>query len=1074
MKLKLNRLLVLLFALVSQLALAQEKTASGAVTDVSGLPLPGVNVVIKGTNKGVQTDFDGKFKIQAKEGAVLVFSYTGMTTVERTAGSGMTIKLADDIKQLETIVVNSLGIEVKKNQLASSYSKVKGATLKNSGETSLLKSLSGKASSVSVVSNSGDPGSGSYIQIRGQNSITGSTQPLFVIDGIPVSNDEIGTSANQTDGVGQQSRMNDINPNDIESVQVLKGASAAALWGYRAANGVVLIKTKKGKKGKVSVDINSSISFDQVNVKMDLQDRFGQGIGGVWTKNNANSFGDKIESRAGGNDVFNTSGAYFVSNSGKTIYSIAPNGKKSKDNFNNSNLDATIANGTVIDNHIGISGGGENTSFYLGLGNSNQDGVVRNSSYERTSLDFSSESKIAEKTTFKGKFTYSAVNSNRIQQGSNTSGLFLGLYRTPADFDNSDFIGTRYEANGVPSFNSHRAYRQDIGTNTADLNPSYNNPLWTTDIQSNQNKVDRYIAGIEIKHNIKSWISLLARVGLDGYSDKRATIFPKNSVSNGGNGQADENAIDFQQYNVDVMLLGDVKLSESLGLNYLVGFNTAESKFDERGGSYKNFLIDSNLFSYDNALIKDKTTFLDRTYSRLRGSYFSTAFDFKNFLFLTLGGRYETTSTYSPNNKSYFYPSVEFGYKFINKPESKFLTDGKLRITYGQIASIPRPYAGTTYFNSATGVEGFGPAYDSGVYGGSFQRSGTGGNPNLKPEIKTEMEAGLDLEFFKRIKLTATYYKNDTKDLLLDVPLNGSSTYSNLYGNFAAIENKGIEVEFDANILSSNSALKWSLFGNWSRNRNKVTRLEGTKSLLLNGFTGSSSRAVLDQPLGVLWGGKFDRDANGVLLLDANGFPTVADEEGVIGDPNPEWRGGAGTSLEYKNFKISTLFDASVGGELWDGTNGALNNFGRTWETANEVTLTTPLVNYAGNTIPAGTVRGNVRDFGGGPVLLDQSWYQGLGGGFGPVAEQFVKSATWVKWRELTLTYLLKFKNPETIGFESVSFSGTGRNLWLWTEAKDLGQDPETNLTGGSNGRGLQYFNSPNTKSFIISVNLKF
>ena len=327
--------------------------------------------------------------------------------------------------------------------------------------------------------------------------------------------------------------------------------------------------------------------------------------------------------------------------------------------------------------------------------------------------------------------------------------------------------------------------------------------------------------------------------------------------------------------------------------------------------------------------------------------------------------------------------------------------------------------------------------------------------------------------FFNRIKLNATYYTNETKDLLVDVPLNGSSTFSTLYGNFATIQNKGIEIDFDANILSSNSSVKWNVFGNWSMNRNEVTQLDGTESLFLNGFTGSSSRAVLGQPLGVLWGGKFDRDTNGTMILDANGFPTVALSEGVIGDPNPKWRGAIGTSVSYKNFKLSTLFDASIGGELWDGTNGALNNFGRTWETANESTLTTPLVNYNGVTIPVGTVRGNIRDFGAGPVFLDQSWYQSVGGGFGPVSEQFIKSASWVKWRELTLSYLLKFKDSK-IGIESITFSGTGRNLWLWTEAKDLGQDPETNLTGGSNGRGLQYFNSPNSKSLLFTVNLKF
>ncbi len=1076
MKLKFNGFLTLLLVLLTQITFAQDRTVSGVVTDGSGLPIPGVNVLVKGTQTGTQTDFDGKFKIAASQGQKLVFSFLGMKTQEVAASStSINVKMQDDSVQLEGVVVNSLGIEVKKNQLASSYSKVKGSALNDSGEVTILKGLSGKAAGVAIVSSSGEPGSGAYIQIRGQNSITGNTQPLFVIDGIPVSNDEIlGGDGTGTADVGQQSRLNDVNPNDVESIQILKGASVAALWGYRAANGVVLIRTKRGKKGRVSVEINSSISFDKVNVRMDLQDKYGQGTGGVWTRNNPNSWGDNISTRSGGNDIFDNSASYFVSNSGNTIYPIAT--KNSKNNFNNSNYNGVIKDGTNIDNHIGISGGSENSNFYLGIGTTNQDGIIRNTNYDRTSLDFSTESKIAEKTTFKGKFSYSKVTSNRVQSGSNTSGLLLGLYRTPADFDQTDFIGTNFDGNGVAYLNSQRTYRKDIGNSASSLGVGYNNPLWTTDKQMNPNIVNRYVGGFEIKHDVKNWLSLLGRTGIDGYSDQRITMFPKNSRELVGIGSADESVTDFHQYNVDLMALGDIKLNANFSLNYLVGYNFSETKFDQRGGHYQNFLIDSDLFSYDNATVANKTTFLNRTYTKLSAGYFSTAFDYKEFMFLTIGGRLETTSTYSPNLKSYFYPSVEYGYKFMHNIKSEILTDAKLRLTYGQIASIPDAYQGSTYLSAASSVNflGYGPQYDSGAYNGSFQQSNLGGNLNLKPEIKTEKEIGLDLEFFNRINLTATYYTNETKDLLVNVPLAGSSTFTSIYGNSAKIQNKGVEIDFDVKLLSENSKLKWKLFGNWSQNKNEVTELTGTTSLFLNGFTGSSSRAVLGQPLGVLWGGKFDRDANGVLILDANGFPTASDTEGIIGNPNPKWRGGIGTSFEYKNFKLSTLFDASIGGDLWDGTNGVLNAFGRTWETANEVTLTSPLNNYNGDSVPAGTVRGNIEDFGAGPVLLDESWYSDLGGGFGSVSERFIKSASWIKWRELTLSYVINLKDKNVLGFESLTLATTGRNLWLWTEAKDLGQDPETNLTGSSNGRGLQYFNSPNTKSFIFSVNLKF
>jgi TonB-linked SusC/RagA family outer membrane protein len=1071
MKLKFNGILVLLVVLMAQLTFAQERTVSGVVSDNTGMPLPGASVLVKGTNSGTQTDFDGKFSIKADVNQILRFSYIGMKSQELKASSTtMNVKLQADALELEGVTINVLGIEVPKSQSASSYSKVKGDVLTTTGETSVLKSLSAKASGVRIVSSSGDPGAGAYVQIRGQNSITGSTQPLYVIDGIPVSNDEIGSG--NVAGVAQQSRLNDINPNDVASVQVLKGASAAALWGYRAANGVVLITTKKGKAGQVSVEINSSISFDKVNVRMALQDVYGQGSNGRFARNSPTSFGDKISSRSGASDVFNTANQYFETPDGRIIYPIATGGKNSTQNFEDSNFNAVIGEGQTTDNHVSVSGGGENTNFYLGIGNTKQKGVVRNSTYERTSVDFTSESKIGEKTSFKTKFGYSSVSSNRVQQGSNLAGLYLGLYRNPADFDIRDLVGTNYN-NGVAYQNSHRAYRQDVGTFEGDKNPSYNNPLWSTDIQRNPNNVDRYIGGFELKHEVSKWMSLVGRLGLDGYSDKRISMFPKNSAENAGNGFATESNTSFQQYNVDIIALGDFQINDNIGLNYLTGFNFAQTSYDQRGGTYKNFLLDITKFSYDNALIADKTTFLNRETRKLSGAYFSTAFDYKNYLFLTVGGRLETSSTYDPNLKSYFYPTAEFAYKFTEQLKSEVLTNGKLRLTYGQIASIPRPYAGTTYYDGAASSEGYGPAYDAGAYNGSFQRSANGGNINLKPEIKSEFEIGTDLTFFNRININATYYTNETKDLLVDVPLNGSSSFSTIYGNFATIQNKGFEIEFDANILSSTSAVKWTVFGNYSKNRNEVTKLTGTESLFLNGFTGSSSRAVLGQPLGVLWGGKFDRNTDGSLLLDSNGFPVAASTEGVIGDPNADWTGAIGTSISYKNIKLSTLFDASIGGVLWDGTSGALNNFGRTLESANEVTLTSPTVNSVGNTIQPGTVRGNLRDFGAGNVLLDQSWYTGLGGGFGPVSEQFIKSASWIKWRELTLSYLLKFKDPK-IGLESITFSGTGRNLWLWTEDKTLGQDPETNLTGGSNGRGLQYFNSPNTKSFLFSVNLKF
>jgi TonB-linked SusC/RagA family outer membrane protein len=1084
MKLKLNGILVLFVVLIAQLTFAQDRAVKGVVSDNAGMPIPGVSVLVKGTKFGTQTDFDGKYAINASPSQILLFSYVGMKTQELKATSSLVnITMVGTAVELEGVTINVFGIESRKKLSSATASKVKGESLTTTGETGLLNSLSGKASNVNIVSSSGDPGAGSYVQIRGQNTITGNTQPLYVVDGIPISSQEL-DNGNNTDGVNQQSRVADINPNSIESVTILKGASASALWGFRAANGVILITTKKGK-GKLSVELNSSYSIDEVNVRFKTQDVFGQGSNGNFVRNTGASFGDIISSRSGAADIVNTAGSYFVSDRGNTYYGITK--KNSTDNFSTSNYDGIIGSGYTSNQNLSLSGGGENGSFYLGLGNVKQEGVVRNSTYERTNIDFNTSYKLGEKTTFKGKVSYSTSSSNRVQQGSNLSGLLLGLYRTAADFDNRDYLGTNYTSSGIATLGSHRSYRKDLGTTETSTNPIYNNPLWTSDVQKNPNTVNRYIAGIELTHSFTDKFKILTRANVDGYTDEKISMFPIYSAANGGGGFATEEGITHRQYNIDLMGIGNVNLSENLKLDYTAGVNIAEINTVFRGGEYRNFLINTPKFVYGNSLLANRNTFLNESNTKTNAAFVSTSLNYKDFLNANIGGRAETSSALAPNLKTYVYPSLELSYLFTHHLKSDVLTNGKLRATYGQVSIMPSIYRGSSYIVGAGGQESWGPAYDAAAYNGGFEQQFLGGNPLLKPEIKTEYEAGVELSFFNRLDLGVTYYANQIKDNLVQADVNPSSSFSARYGNLAQIENKGLEIDVNFAILR-NSDLKWNMSGTFGTNRNKITRLEGTTSILLTGFAGTSSRAVLNQPVGVLWGGRFDRDAAGALILDSQGFPTAASTEGVLGDPNANFRAGLSNSFSYKGLSLNVLFDSSVGGDLWDGTNGALNVFGKTIESANILNLSAAeaaaLKGSNGATAQSQgvlnadgsySVRGNIADFGAGPRLLNQSWYSGLGGGFGAVAEQFIKSATWVKLREVTLAYRLTNSSIlEKTGLDAITLSLSGRNLWLWTEDKTLGQDPETNLTGGSNGRGLQYFNSPNTKSFIFSLNLKF
>lgn len=455
-------------------AFAQNRTVSGTVTSgEDGNTLPGVNVIVKGTSSGVSTDLDGKYRIEVPSGGILEFSYLGFLSQEIEVGarSVVDITLQPDLKQLDEVVVTALGFEEDRDQLGSTFSKVGGEAIAQSGETTLLNGLAAKASGLTIQRNSGDPGAGAYIQIRGQSTIQGSLQPLIVVDGVPITSSTIGSG---TGGVTQQSRINDINPNDIESIQVLKGASAAALWGTRAGNGVIIIKTKGGQKGKMRVSYRGSYSVDQVNLRPQLSSSYGQGAGGNFGFGSALSWGDHIASRSGGADEVDLNGARFESVTGNTYYNILT--KNATDNFDESNWNDIFQNGSAFDNALTISGGDDRGTYYLSVGDLNQQGTIRNNStYRRTTTRLNTTRNFGDMITLKNSFQYSKVTGNRIQTGSNISGMLLGLLRTPSDFDNRDYIGNYFSSpDASPASNRHRSYRNPLG---AAASPRYNNQV---------------------------------------------------------------------------------------------------------------------------------------------------------------------------------------------------------------------------------------------------------------------------------------------------------------------------------------------------------------------------------------------------------------------------------------------------------------------------------------------------------------------------------------------------------------------------------------------------------------------
>lgn len=1075
---------------------AQERTITGKVTSTEdNSPLPGVNVILKGTATGTYTDADGAYSLSIpKSGGILVFTFIGLQSKEIPIGdrSVVDIKLSLDVTQLTEVVVTALGLESDVAKLGSAVSQVKGPAAQQSGETGLIQGLSGKASGVMIQKTAGDPGAGAYIQIRGQSTITSSVQPLIVVDGVPTFNSTRGSSPG---GVIQQSRMNDINPNDIESVEVLKGASAAALWGSRAANGVILITTKKGKAsgGKpFTITYGATYSVDKISYKHDLQEKYGKGLNGEWSGSASGSYsgswGDVIADRPGGPDEVDESGAFFEAEDGTLYYPVET--KLDNKSYEQSNFDQVFQTGSFLEHNLSLSGGSDRGTMYASFSHLDQNGIMKESDYTRSTFRINATSNLSNEVSLTTNFSYAKITSNRIQQGSNTSGLYLGFLRTPADFDNRDYIGTYHAADGSLFFNRQRSYRNQLG---ASASPVYNNPAWTLHKQRNPNEVNRFLGNLELKVKPTNWLSMVARPGVDFYEDQRITFFPINSAENSGRGFSTERSFSERQLNLDMFALASFNLSSKITGSGLVGMNFNQRTYKNIEFDYQNFILDIDNSNASNAT--NEFTFPDdkEEIQRTSAGYTTLTLGYEEWLYLNASLRIEAASTFGSEAQNTFtYPSVDLAFNFSELgpfEASSVLSFGKIRAAYGEVGVQPDPYVTKDDYEIAEYFEGWGPAISAAAFSGAYARSDTKGNAKLEPERKKEIEVGLDLGFLSdRIVLGTTYYQNKTEGAIFDVGIAPSTGYSNTTGNAATLENKGLEIDLNATVLRKGS-FSWEISANYNKNKNKVTSLSGTESLFLAGFTGTSSRAVQGEAVGTLWGGRFARDENDALILNEAGFPTVAATEGILGDPNPDWRGGLGTTVRFKGFKLYALFETFQGGDLWAGTHGALHTFGRALPTANETTVSATeaaeLSVYGGGTVASTfdpnadgsyTFRGNIKDFGGGPVALTQTWYRDLGGGFGPVGEQFIVDGSWTRLRELTLSYTLASEGfRSATKLSAIDFVITGRNLAIWApEEKRIGVDPETNLTGPSNGRGLEYFNNPGTRSYLFTVRLTY
>ena len=1089
-------LLSLLMLVVSSSLLWAQRIVGGTVTADEGTGgFAGVTVVVKGTTLGTLTDATGAYRLTVSaSGTALVFSAVGMQTVEEPIGGRTTINvsLKTDTRQLSEVIITALGMKAERDKFASSISTVEGKNIAKTGETGLLTGLSGKTAGVLITRNGGDPGAGAYIQIRGQNTINGNAQPLFIVDGMPVSNasDNLGTAAGN--GIVQQSRINDINPEDIERMDVLKGASAAALWGTRAANGVIIITTKKGSdtEGKVNITFKSTVSVDEVNKMPPLQRAYGQGTGGNYIQGNRSTFGDRIADRTGGPDTYITDPAapgyqgFLTFLDGTKRYAIAAGtvanphgGRNARDTYDHTK-DA-FQTGHFTDNSLNISGGNSRSTFMVSYGNLNQNGVIKAySTYQRNTARINVASQFTEWLRVSANVGYTKTAASRIQEGDNLDGIMLSSLRTPPDYDNSNFTGVYTNPAGQVFTNAHASYRNPLGK---DLSTIYSNPTWNINNNRNTSDVDRLMGTLQLDITPASWLTITGRTGIDNFTDTRLERFARNS-GNYLTGYLSKNWIIEKQFNNDLFATATKTFSNNFGGSVLLGVNYNSRRRATLSDAITNLIVPTAPDILTNALNSNLTASNQNSLIRTYAYYAQAEVQAYNQLFLTLTGRSESASTFGANtSSSFFFPSAALAWQFSKLPgveTSSVLSFGKLRLTWGQVGIQPQPYQNFTTFGPA----GYGDTFTRGLsaasslYGGGYVRSTTAGNDFLRPERKTEAEVGVDLRFLKnRVTFSATAYSNNTKDVILSLNVPNETGYTVRNSNAAELANKGLELEAGASVLSR-GAFRWNLSANFSLNRSNVVSLAGATAYTLPDSYMQNSSLIPGQPFGIFYSTDFKKDESGKYILDANGFPQGGTGNEIIGNPNPAWRGGLGSTFSYKGLSLYVLFDRVAGNDFFNGTRGSLYSFGVHGDQGN--TVITPaggLKDVNGNLIAAGTAfQGQIRDFGAGPVAINQAWWQGRGSASNSASyKQFVEDGSVSRLREITLAYSLRSSAFRRITrLSNVDFSLTGRNLILWTNY--TGTDPEVNITGAGLSRGQDWFTNPNTKSVLFSVRISY
>lgn len=1059
---------------------AQVTTVRGIVTtEEDGEPVIGASVIVKGTALGTVTDVNGRFELSGLPPSAtrLLISYISLMAKEVAIAPQVSVTLKSDTHLLDEVVVTALGISREKKALGYTAQEVKQDALVQGKDNNLLNSLSGKIAGVRITNTQGDVGS-SRIVIRGETSIAGENQPLFIVDGIPVDNSQLNA---RSSGRDFKNAIADLNPEDIKTLTVLKGPNAAALYGARAAHGAIVITTKGGDKRQkgIGITLHSSTQVSFVATLPEFQNLFGQGAGGRFSYVDGKGAGvnDGVDESWGPRLDIGLLIPQFDSpldadgNRVATPWVSHPN-----------NVRDYFRMGISTNNGISIARGDDKYQFRVGYNYEKQVSIVPDAGTNKTNISLNTDYHLAKWIVVGATANYIVYTAPSLPGSATPSGSNV---RSNSPMLQFLWFGRQVDTNSL---------KADY---TRNWNSSYyDNPFWSASYNTQSQERHRLIGDLHAEFRLTDGLNVRFRTSTDWYNDRRKSKVKWGSAGAGSPyGSYAEDAYTVKENNTEVLVTYIKQLNKNWGIDALLGFNVRNKQYENNYQAAPRLAV-ADLYTLTNS--RDPLTSSNDFY-RLRqyGLYGSIQLDYRRWAFLNITGRNDWSSTLPVDNNSYFYPSVTasvllseaFGWR------SKAVNYLKIRGGWSQVGADANPYQLATVFTSETAFNG-----------NPLQSSSTiGMNPNLKPENTSSIEAGFEAAFWdNRLYLDFTYYKTDSRNQILKLATTAASGYTSQVRNAGHIRNRGYEIQLGAVPIQTSKGFRWNLDLNYGANSSKVVKLddEGLITSYQLYSSGIQILASVGEAYGTLFGTSYVRDANGNVVVDANGLPKISTTNKTLGKFTPDWTGGISNTFSYRSLSLSFLIDASVGGSIFSNTNktgkytGVLANtlsgrdaeHGGLWyytdAMGNNVRLSeSPSYSVSSDGLYYAQVNGqSTRVYQDGimvegvtesgskneEVVSAEKYYHRIYS----IAEANVYDASYVKLREVALSYRLPRLWTQKLHLQEASVTLTGRNLWtIYKSVPNI--DPESALTTG-NAQGVEAYSLPTTRSFGVNLSVKF